>query len=83
MGLSTPAAEEVLHSKVDDLLSRWPSSASVFIAHRMACIGCTFGSLHTVQQACDVYGLDPYVFAADLIANVDPPMKPATGSEER
>lgn len=68
--------------KVDELLALWPSSATVFIAHRMACIGCLFAAFHTTRQACEVYDLDPNQFTADVIAGASLTVPPVNESED-
>jgi hybrid cluster-associated redox disulfide protein len=44
---------------VDSVMRRWPATIRVFIEHRMLCIGCPIGTLHTVEEACRAHGLDP------------------------
>jgi len=61
------------HAAVDDpdlmlseLMNRWPRTVSVFVRHRMLCVGCTIGPFHTVSDACQEYGLDEDQFIEEL-----------------
>lgn len=40
---------------IADLLKRWPTLAQVFIAYRLACIGCDFTKFHTLEDAARIY----------------------------
>lgn len=48
------------------LMTHWPATVRVFMRHGMLCVGCLIGPFHTVDDACQVYNLDPDVFAAEL-----------------
>ena len=48
------------------LFDRWPQTAAVFLAHRMACFGCPITPFHTVADACAEFGLDEAAFRAAL-----------------
>lgn len=52
------------------LFGRWPSTAAVFLAHRMFCFGCPIAPFHTVTDACFEYGLDEATFRAELRATM-------------
>jgi hybrid cluster-associated redox disulfide protein len=44
-------------TSVFDLLTRWPQAASVFLRHRMNCVGCSMSSFETLQDAAAIYGV--------------------------
>lgn len=56
---------------VDEIMRRWPATIAVFLRHRMLCIGCPVGHLHTVTDASHDHGLDPGRLLADLRAAAD------------
>jgi hybrid cluster-associated redox disulfide protein len=66
MKLEKPSTGELLDMKLDLLLGRWPNTARVLIANRMACIGCDFAKFHSTHQALEVYGLERDPFIKDL-----------------
>ena len=37
---------------VDDIMRRAPHTIRVFLAFRMACVGCPIATFHTVDDAC-------------------------------
>jgi hybrid cluster-associated redox disulfide protein len=51
---------------VDSVMRRWPATIRVFIEHRMLCIGCPIGTLHTIEDACRAHDLDPDGFQEAL-----------------
>ncbi|WP_298863958.1 DUF1858 domain-containing protein [uncultured Sulfitobacter sp.] len=55
---------------LDTLMSLWPETVSVFLRHKMLCVGCMVASFHTVIDACREYDLDEWVFRAELHAAV-------------
>lgn len=57
------------------MLDRWPTTASVFLEHRMLCVGCPIAPFHTVIDACLEYELDELRFRRELRAAIS---KPAT-----
>ncbi len=59
-------AEHLIASTVQDVLTRSPSAARVFLEHRMACVGCTMAPYDTVGDAAHAYGLDPHRLAGEL-----------------
>jgi hybrid cluster-associated redox disulfide protein len=52
------------------MFDRWPTTASVFLAHRMLCFGCPITPFHTVIDACLEYGLDEMRFRRELRAAI-------------
>jgi hybrid cluster-associated redox disulfide protein len=51
---------------VDDLMSARTETISVFMHHRMMCIGCPVGRIHTIAEACHEHRLDLDSFLAEL-----------------
>ena len=39
------------------LLARWPETARVLVARRMACVGCEMNGFETIADAAAVYGV--------------------------
>jgi hybrid cluster-associated redox disulfide protein len=56
---------------LDVLMSLWPQTLSVFLRHKMLCVGCLVNPFHTVIEACHEYNLDEASFRAELQAVVD------------
>lgn len=50
-----------------DLMTEWPQTIHVFLRHRMLCVGCLVGPIHTVTDACAAYHLDEDLFLAELM----------------
>ncbi len=53
---------------LDMLMSLWPETITVFLSHKMLCVGCMISAFHTVIDACLEYDLDELVFRAELHA---------------
>lgn len=51
-----------------DLMTEWPQTASVFLNHKMLCVGCLISPFHTIVDACAEYHLDQDEFVAELMA---------------
>lgn len=49
---------ELLVLPVGAIMSRWPSTISVFIARRMHCIGCPVSMFHRLEDAAAEHGLE-------------------------
>jgi hybrid cluster-associated redox disulfide protein len=67
------------HNHIDDpdlplgaLMTRWPDTITVFMRHKMLCVGCLVNPFHTVIDACAEYGLDVDAFYAELAASIKP-----------
>ena len=43
-------------TNLDELLRRSPEVATVFIEHRMHCVGCPIARFETIADACRIYG---------------------------
>lgn len=46
-----------LTTKVSDLLNDWPQVIPVFVAHRMACVGCSMSGFETIGDAAKNYNI--------------------------
>ena len=55
---------------LDTLMTLWPETITVFLRHRMLCVGCMVVPFHTVIDACREYNLDEWVFRAELQAAI-------------
>jgi hybrid cluster-associated redox disulfide protein len=44
---------------VADIMQRWPETIAVFMAYRMACVGCYLAPFDTVADVARNYQLDP------------------------
>jgi hybrid cluster-associated redox disulfide protein len=40
---------------VEDLLTRYPATARVFVRHRMACVGCDVARFESIVEVCQTY----------------------------
>ena len=49
-----------------DVMTFWPETISVFLRHRMICVGCLISPFHTIVDACQEYGLDEKDFVSEL-----------------
>ena len=55
---------------LDELLSLWPETTTVFMRHEMLCVGCMITPFHTVIDACKEHSLDERAFRAELRAAI-------------
>jgi hybrid cluster-associated redox disulfide protein len=51
---------------VAEVLVRWPQTISVFMHHRMACVGCAIAPFETLAEVANVYDLELYNFLGEL-----------------
>jgi hybrid cluster-associated redox disulfide protein len=56
---------------VADVLARWPQTISVFIRHRMACVGCPIAPFETLAEVTAIYDLDLSYFLIELTQTID------------
>jgi len=42
-------------ANVDELITRYPATARVFIRRRMACVGCEVARFESVAEVCQIY----------------------------
>jgi hybrid cluster-associated redox disulfide protein len=40
-----------------EIMERWPGTISLFLEHRMACVGCSLSAYDTLEEALKVYNL--------------------------
>ena len=51
---------------VDDIMRTAPHTIGVFLAFKMACVGCPIATFHTVDDACHEHGIERDEFLAAL-----------------
>lgn len=56
---------------LDEVMKIWPQTASVFLHHKMLCVGCLVNPFHTIADACAEYKLDEERFRAELLATIN------------
>jgi hybrid cluster-associated redox disulfide protein len=49
-----------------EILERSPQTASVFLRHRMACVGCAIAPFETLSEVCAIYRVNPEAFLQEL-----------------
>lgn len=52
------------------VLEKWPELISVFIRHKMACVGCSLSRFETVSDAAVVYNIPYEEFRQELLAAI-------------
>jgi hybrid cluster-associated redox disulfide protein len=62
--------ETLSNMLVGDVMERWPSTADVFHAHAMACIGCALAMFCTVRDAAVSYDMPPEQLLSELTAAI-------------
>ena len=55
---------------VGELMSNYRSTISVFIRHKMMCIGCPVARIHDVEEACREHGISLDAFLGELDAAI-------------
>lgn len=55
---------------VEEIVSRFPATAIVFVRHRMHCVGCDVARFETVAEACQIYGEPLDVMLEELRASI-------------
>ncbi len=56
---------------LDDVMKIWPQTISVFLRHKMLCVGCLVNPFHTIADACVEYELDEESFRLELRAAIN------------
>jgi hybrid cluster-associated redox disulfide protein len=51
---------------VAEVLARWPQTISVFMRHRMACVGCAIAPFETLAEVAAIYDLELSYFLSEL-----------------
>ncbi len=55
-----------LDQSVEEIMGRWPATASVVIRRKMACVGCIMAPFQTLAAAARAY----HIAEADLLAEI-------------
>ena len=63
---------------VAEVMACWPQTISVFIRHRMACVGCTIAPFETLTEVADIYQLELNGFLQELQQTIDRAEEQAT-----
>ncbi len=45
-------------TKIGDLIKEYPDKAEILLAAGMHCLGCPASQAETLEEACDVHGID-------------------------
>jgi hybrid cluster-associated redox disulfide protein len=53
-------------SFVDEIMTKFPQTISVFLRRRMSCVGCLMGPFHTVCDAAEEYDIAVDVLLDEL-----------------
>jgi hybrid cluster-associated redox disulfide protein len=69
----TTAAAITERTTVDEVVSRYPRTARVFVSRRMHCVGCEVSRFETIADACRIYGQPAEPFVAELRAAAELP----------
>ena len=43
---------------IGDLVRNYPEAVKVLMAHGMGCVGCPSSQAETIENACEVHGMD-------------------------
>ncbi|MGE5263174.1 MAG: DUF1858 domain-containing protein [Acidobacteriota bacterium] len=57
---------------VDQVLTRWKQTASVFVHRRMACVGCPMSPFETLGNVAEIYGLPVDNLMKELEQTISP-----------
>lgn len=44
---------------MEEILDRWPTTITLFLEYRMACVGCSLSAFDTLGDALEAYKLPP------------------------
>ncbi len=58
--------ETLLSMTIDEIMRRWPQSVSLFLAHKLNCVGCPITPFETLAEVIEIYQLPPQ-FLKELI----------------
>jgi len=64
-------ATQLSNQLVSEVVATHPATASVFVSHGMACVGCAFARFETVREAAIAYGVNPNAVAASLACAIN------------
>jgi hybrid cluster-associated redox disulfide protein len=51
---------------VAELMDRWPAVVPVFVAHRMACVGCVMSPFDRLDDVCRIYRMQTAELAEEI-----------------
>lgn len=54
------------NTTVEDILTVWPQTVSVFVSNQTACVGCSMTSFCSIRDVTRLYNLDLEKFLAAL-----------------
>lgn len=54
--------------KIGELLKKYPEKAEVLLAAGMHCLGCPASQAETIEEACEVHGIDVEELVKELNA---------------
>ncbi len=57
---------------VEEIFNEWPETVSVFMRHRMACVGCDLAGFETLAEAVSIYNLDLAAFLDEIRQVINP-----------
>jgi hybrid cluster-associated redox disulfide protein len=63
-------AEFYRDTMISEVLAEAPQSAPLFLSIGMHCLGCAMASAETIEEACEVHGVDADDFIERLNAYV-------------
>ena len=55
-------------TKIGDLIKEFPEKAEILLSAGMHCLGCPASQAETLEEACDVHGIDVEEVVAKLNA---------------
>jgi len=53
--MATQADQITADTKVEELITRYPAAAQVFIRRRMSCVGCDVARFESLVDVCRIY----------------------------
>lgn len=55
-----------LTTSIDEALTSYPQLAALFMRHHMICVGCDIARFHTVEEAAQMYEMDPAALLLEM-----------------
>lgn len=56
------------NTKIGDLIKEFPEKAEILLSAGMHCLGCPASQAETLEEACDVHGIDVEELVKELNA---------------
>ena len=56
---------------VAELMDRWPAVVPVFVAHRMACVGCIMSPFDRLDDVCRIYRAQAASFNEEILRAIE------------